>query len=212
MEILAAYDQQGNLINTQERKKLLHTIQNHSLLHGDAPCAVSCINLLLINSKKEILLTKRGNTFDNPYMWDKTVGGHVTAGESFDETVIREAKEELNIKLQLCNTLHFREKIQKSDLRQVAIARLVDFFPWQKSIRKMQNGTKWTKRHRTAIYIGCYDGKWSFPDGESTALETVSLDIILQKLQTQTDQYTYDLQVLLPYVAPLLENLLQKSL
>jgi 8-oxo-dGTP pyrophosphatase MutT (NUDIX family) len=42
-----------------------------------------------------VLLQRRPEDKENGGRWDKTVGGHVSAGESFDETAVREAGEEL---------------------------------------------------------------------------------------------------------------------
>jgi isopentenyldiphosphate isomerase len=42
-----------------------------------------------------VLLQKRPRGKDNGGLWDKSVGGHVSAGEDFDDTLVREAGEEL---------------------------------------------------------------------------------------------------------------------
>lgn len=57
--------------------------------------AVGAINILLVNEKGEVLLQKRPEDKDNPGRWDKSVGGHVDAGESHDGAAVREAGEEL---------------------------------------------------------------------------------------------------------------------
>lgn len=56
------------------------------------------IHLWIFNSKGEVLLQKRASakkTF--PGKWDVSVAGHITAGDSPEETVIREAREELGL-------------------------------------------------------------------------------------------------------------------
>jgi 8-oxo-dGTP pyrophosphatase MutT (NUDIX family) len=57
--------------------------------------AVGAVNVLLVNGRGEVLLQRRPDDKENGGRWDKTVGGHVDAGESFDETAVREAGEEL---------------------------------------------------------------------------------------------------------------------
>jgi len=57
--------------------------------------AVGAVNLLLVNARGEVLLQRRPADKENGDRWDKSVGGHVDAGESFDEAVRREAGEEL---------------------------------------------------------------------------------------------------------------------
>jgi len=57
--------------------------------------AVGAINVLLVNARGEVLLQRRPDDKENGGRWDKTVGGHVSEGESFDATAVREAGEEL---------------------------------------------------------------------------------------------------------------------
>jgi 8-oxo-dGTP pyrophosphatase MutT (NUDIX family) len=57
--------------------------------------ALGAVNLLLVNARGELLLQKRPADKENGGRWDKSVGGHVDAGESFDQAAVREAGEEL---------------------------------------------------------------------------------------------------------------------
>lgn len=58
------------------------------------------VALFIVNSKNQVLLQKRSKTKKLwPNMWDITAGGHVLAGEFGFEAIIREADEELGIKL-----------------------------------------------------------------------------------------------------------------
>ena len=57
--------------------------------------AVGAVNVLLVNARGEVLLQRRPDDKENGGLWDKSVGGHVSAGEEFDATAVREAGEEL---------------------------------------------------------------------------------------------------------------------
>ena len=57
--------------------------------------ALGAVNVLLVNARGEVLLQRRPEDKENGGRWDKTVGGHVDEGESFDEAAVREAGEEL---------------------------------------------------------------------------------------------------------------------
>ncbi len=57
--------------------------------------AIGAINLLLVNARGELLLQRRPADKENGLCWDKSVGGHVDAGEEFDQAAVREAGEEL---------------------------------------------------------------------------------------------------------------------
>lgn len=57
--------------------------------------------VFIINSKGQVLLQRRSpNKKTWPNMWDVSVGGNVLSGEFGFEAAIREAKEELGIKLE----------------------------------------------------------------------------------------------------------------
>jgi 8-oxo-dGTP pyrophosphatase MutT (NUDIX family) len=53
------------------------------------------VNILLVSARGEVLLQRRPEDKENGGRWDKTVGGHVDEGETFDEAAVREAGEEL---------------------------------------------------------------------------------------------------------------------
>lgn len=57
--------------------------------------AVGAVNALIVNGRGDVLLQKRPRRKENGGRWDKSVGGHVSAGEDFDAAVLREAGEEL---------------------------------------------------------------------------------------------------------------------
>ena len=65
-----------------------------------APSA--CILLLIKqeNCRKKVLLQRRRNTGFADGLWDFSCSGHVEHGESMKDTVVREAKEELGIKIE----------------------------------------------------------------------------------------------------------------
>ncbi|HBF33599.1 TPA: hypothetical protein DDW35_03445, partial [Candidatus Sumerlaeota bacterium] len=56
------------------------------------------VHVVVFNSRGEILLQRRSATKDSyPGWWDISMGGHVDAGEEYEDAVRRELKEELGI-------------------------------------------------------------------------------------------------------------------
>jgi 8-oxo-dGTP pyrophosphatase MutT (NUDIX family) len=78
------YDVAGRVVGARPRDKA-----------GRSDLALGAVNLLLVNSRSEVLLQKRPRDKENGLRWDKSVGGHVDAGEDFDAAALREAGEEL---------------------------------------------------------------------------------------------------------------------
>ncbi len=69
-----------------------------SRIHGDPSLLHRVVHVLVFNDKEELLLQKRAMSKDvAPGKWDTSVGGHVNAGESLEEAVMREMEEELGI-------------------------------------------------------------------------------------------------------------------
>ncbi len=83
-ELLNVYDAEGAVVGALPR--------------GEAKrsgLAVGAVNILLANAEGQVLLQRRASDKENGGLWDKSVGGHVLAGEGFDRTAVREAGEEL---------------------------------------------------------------------------------------------------------------------
>ena len=83
-ELLNVYDAAGSVVGALPRREA-----------KASGLAVGAVNVLLVNAAGEVLLQRRPLDKENGGRWDKTVGGHVGAGEGFDETAVREAGEEL---------------------------------------------------------------------------------------------------------------------
>jgi hypothetical protein len=83
-ERLNVYDAQGRVVGAARRREAKRSGQ-----------AVGAVNVLLVNARGEVLLQRRPEDKENGGLWDKSVGGHVSAGEEFDAAAVREAGEEL---------------------------------------------------------------------------------------------------------------------
>lgn len=53
--------------------------------------------VIVTNSRRKILLQKRGNVVMYPFRWNDSVSGHVDVGETYREAALREMKEEMGI-------------------------------------------------------------------------------------------------------------------
>lgn len=83
-ELLNVYDAEGRVIGARRRREA-----------KAGGLAVGAVNALILSLDGEVLLQKRPEDKENGGLWDKSVGGHVSAGEEWDDTLVREAGEEL---------------------------------------------------------------------------------------------------------------------
>ncbi|MBT4804924.1 NUDIX domain-containing protein [Candidatus Woesearchaeota archaeon] len=163
-EMLDFYDEKGNLLGTRTKKEVLNEQKTISLETGESPFAVPVIHLLLSHPEKGIYTVQRANKSENPYLWCKPVGGHISSGETEDSTLIREGQEEIKTDIILANSEEeYLNLISNDSLTKHAIVRKIDFQPWLGAYRlDRDTGKMWMKRTRTHIYAGVYRGKIGF--------------------------------------------------
>ena len=87
-------------------------------VHGNPSLQHRAVHVFVRNSDGDLFLQKRsGDKRIQPGKWDTSVGGHVQAGQSYEEAAVREATEELGIAPEDSFPLQFsHEYVWKSDV------------------------------------------------------------------------------------------------
>ena len=81
-------DEQGNTIGKAPRREC----------HNGSKLLHPVVHLHIINNDGELYLQKRSTNKDiQPGKWDTAVGGHIDYGETIEEALAREVREELGI-------------------------------------------------------------------------------------------------------------------
>ena len=103
-ELLTQTDSANNVIGPLGRK----------IAHNSGGKYYRTIYVLVFNKQGEMLLQKRSPTKDlYPNCWDISVGGHVNFGDTYEDTAVRELKEELGIKANIEELEYLKEVLVK---------------------------------------------------------------------------------------------------
>jgi len=87
-ELFPLIDEEGNVVGKATR----------AYCHGGSMALHPVVHLHIIDAEGRIYLQKRSMRKDiAPGRWDTSVGGHVDFGESLQDAVVREAREELGL-------------------------------------------------------------------------------------------------------------------
>jgi len=199
-ELLEIYKLDGTFLGTQDRIDFKNEVQKEFEEKGVVSKKVKTIRVLLMNSLGRIYLQKRSELKEeNSNLYDKTVGGHVTAGNTFDLTAVKECAEELGFPATVLS-----EAIKSIDLMIVGVLKKVDHIDNFNSIRILKDGNNFTQPSICDIYVGYYDGAIRFADGESSGVETFSISQLKNELVNSPNKFTEDLKFMVEKYSNLL--------
>jgi len=110
-ELFDIVDENNKIISYATRKEA-HT---KGLIHRS-------VMFFIFNRKGELFLNKRSTKKEfDPGTYSIVLGGHVTKGDSYEETVIREAKEEAGITQKPYFLANFKSRHKDKDKENVAL-------------------------------------------------------------------------------------------
>jgi 8-oxo-dGTP pyrophosphatase MutT (NUDIX family) len=151
-ELLNVYDAKGAVVDARPRRAA-----------KASGLAVGAVNALLVNAQGEVLLQRRPADKENGARWDKSVGGHVSAGEEFDATLVREAGEELfsdpaASRVRLApSAAGFADLLATVDLAQAVVLRRMTLQLNLRDVRHAPGGGRRNVLYHVAVYAGRSD-------------------------------------------------------
>jgi isopentenyldiphosphate isomerase len=196
-EKLEIYDLNENLIEIKKRDDFYKEIKSEFEKSKKISKQVKRILLLLMNSKGKIILQRRNlSKKENAGLFDKTIGGHVEEGDSYELTLIKECSEELGFPVSILSKKDFARALNKTDLRIVGIFQEIDYQSNFLSTRISQKNEKFIQPYMQTVYIGYYDGPIQFIDGESSGIQMYTSEELEKEIKVNPDLFTEDLKIL----------------
>lgn len=197
-EKLEIFDLKGKMLGTQTRTSFYSEIKKEFKSKGKISKQVKAVRLLLINSGGRIYLQKRSKLkSENPGLYDKTVGGHVVKGESWNMAAVRECAEELGFPASILTEEEFKTAVTTTNLKIVGIFKKIDEIENYESIRLDKFGNKFIQPFISSFYVGYYDGAIRFVDGESSGIEVFSLDELNAEINSNPSKFTEDIKFMI---------------
>ena len=197
-ELLETYDLKGTQIGEEDRDKFYSEIKQEFVLKGKISKQVKSIRLLLMNSDGRIYLQKRSKLKnENPGLYDKTIGGHVAKGQTWEVAVIKECAEELGFPAAVLTPPEFDQAVKVTDLSVVGLFKKIDYKSNFESVRAEKDGSKFIQPFITSFFTGYYNGSIKFSDGESSGVEVFSLEELKEEIKTNPSKFTEDLKYMI---------------
>jgi len=153
-ELLNVYDAAGTVVDARPRRAA-----------KASGLAVGAVNALVVNGEGLVLMQRRPPDKENGARWDKSVGGHVSAGEEFDTTLVREAGEELfsdptASRVRLAPSPDgFTDLLATVDLADAVVLRRVTL---QLNLRDVRHAPDGSRRH-VLYHLAIYHGRTAVP-------------------------------------------------
>ncbi len=197
-ELLEVFNLKERLLGIEERDAFYAKSRIEYEEAGQVSRQVRTVRLLLMNSQGRVYVQKRSLTKnDNPGLYDKTIGGHVPAGFTFDLVVTKECAEELGFPAAVVSNEDFEKAKLAVPLGVIGIFHRIDYQAGFESTRVLKNGTRFVQPLMNAFYIGYYDGAIRFLDGESSGIEVFSPAELKADIAAKPDKYTEDLKYMI---------------
>lgn len=216
IEYIETFDREGNYLGDEDRETFYQQCKEEFKKTGKVSRQIKSIRLLLQNRDGSIYLQKRSKTKgQNAGLYDKTIGGHVYKGHSFDITVTKECAEELGFPAAVLSEKDFKKAIKNTDISVVGLFREVGVENAYESLRVNNNGSIFIQPFLTAFYIGYFNGPIRFIDGECSGIEAFSIEELETELKTNPAKFTNDLRYMFDkyrkYLKPLTPQKKQPS-
>lgn len=196
-EMLEYFSTQGESLGAMEKSRLHKSMREEYKKKGKVSVRHKDVKLILMTSNGRIILQRRSKwKGDNAGLWDKTIGGHITEGDSDDLTMIKECAEELGIPATVVINEKFKSTVAVADLTILGILTKLVYLDNYQSLRKGKDGI-WVEPAMTQFYIGYYDGPIRFVDSESCGIQVFSIEELKDEIKQSPQLFAEDVKFII---------------
>lgn len=172
---------------------------------GEKPTrAVGIINIFIFDETGELFVQKRSdNKTHNAGMLDKTIGGHITYGDSNDYTVMVETVQELQVpSITLSTDEDFKKTyhLLNDYLNTVAVIKHIDTQAIE--LNKKIKGNEVPVLNKVHLYFGIYTGAVKTVDREAKGVLLYTLEDLEKEMKEFPNIFTDDLKQLIRRYRP----------
>ncbi len=191
-EFLDIFDLDGNFLWTEERKVFQENLKKEYLETWEVTRMVRSVGAFLINNKQEVFLVKRWDTYDSPWLIDKTVWWHVSAWDSYNQTITRELKEEIWLDSVVAeNDEEFEILLTTIDTSKKVVLQIIGN---KKIFIDVDSKPNYKRIFNSWMYFWLYNWEIEkFPDGEAKEVIKLPLKWIENEIKRNKSLYTKDL-------------------
>lgn len=209
-ESIEIYSKEGKFLSIKDKDESHKEMIREYKKKGTVSTKHKHVKAILLTSEGKLILQKRSKwKGDNFGLWDKTIGGHPFAEESFDFAIVRECAEELQIPTVVAKQKNFIRSLKLIDLNVMGVLFKLKINKNDSSKRKIEDDKFWHHPLITAYYIGYYDGAIRFERGESSGFRISTISEIKDEIKKNPQLFTHDLIKMLDemkdYIKPLKE-------
>lgn len=166
--------------------------------------SIGIVQILIFDSKGELFIQKRGiSKKHNPGLLDKSIGGHITFGDTPEYTAMVETVQELQIPSIVTKDINNFIKtynLMKSYLNSISILLPVQSC-WGKDITQIKiiDGKEIPVVNKTYLLFGLYSGAVKTVDKEAMGILLYPLKQLKSEMKNSPKSFTNDLDYFINY-------------
>lgn len=193
-EQLRVYDVDGKDVGIWDRDEYYRVIREQNTKNEQISYLVDTVKALVFTERGRIWVQTRSlEKSDNAGLMDKSVGGHVKAHLTPDESLHTELQQELNVPGIIVQPHRFRSMLAEMDLNVQGVFTNVQYDENFISRRIYGKEEVLLQPQRVNFYVGCYAGPIKFADGEAEAIGAYSVERLESLIQKSPSLFTEDL-------------------